>query len=482
MLLHTYKQSQIQRPLTTAHLAQTMTLLQLTGNELRQKIESELATNPALETFDSRVCPTCRRKLIGNASCPVCTRTNDGTSEEPIIFISPSTDFVFPASSYSHEEIITEEIHAEIDNLPKYIFRQIAPELTSNDRPIATHILNCLDEDGLLTVPIIEIAQYHHVRIGHVEDIIHLIQRANPIGAGSSTPREALLVQLRTLAETHEIPKLAPRIIEDGLGLLSKHAYNELSKQLGSSVDKVTEAVKFITDNLNPYPARAHWGNVHNDSNNSISYLQPDIIISFTKSSNKKRLIVEIIAPYTGYIRINPLFKKAILQAPEEKSAQWQSDLDQAILLIKCLQQRNNTIVRLMQHIIKLQRGYILHGDTYLKPMTRAAIAEKLGVHESTMSRAVSGKTIQLPNKHIIPLATMFDSSLPVRARIRSIIEKEKKPLSDSQISSRLAEQGISVARRTVAKYRSMEGILPARLRKNLVASLPNLINENAAI
>ena len=140
-------------------------------------------------------------------------------------------------------------------------------------------------------------------------------------------------------------------------------------------------------------------------------------------------------------------------------------DLEQAMLLIKCLQQRNNTMVRLMKYITSLQREYILNGELYLQSMTRAEIALELGVHESTISRAVSGKIVQLPNRRIIPLSLMFDRSLPVRAMIRDIITYERKPLNDSQISKILAEQGVDVARRTVAKYRSMEGILPARLR-----------------
>lgn len=122
-------------------------------------------------------------------------------------------------------------------------------------------------------------------------------------------------------------------------------------------------------------------------------------------------------------------------------------------------------MTRLMQRIVNLQRHFILHGDAYLLPITRAQLAIELEVHESTVSRAVSGKAVQLPNKRIVPLAKLFDRSLHVRTALREIISSETQPLSDTEIVEKLYQQGHAVARRTVAKYRAMEGILPARFR-----------------
>ena len=121
----------------------------------------------------------------------------------------------------------------------------------------------------------------------------------------------------------------------------------------------------------------------------------------------------------------------------------------------------------LLEQLVVLQKDYIVNGDKNMVPLTRAKIAEKLGLHESTISRAVSGKTIQLPNKKIVPLAIFFDRSLSLRTVIKEMIEHEDHPLSDSEIREKLEEYVISIARRTVAKYRSMEGILPAHLRSN---------------
>jgi RNA polymerase sigma-54 factor len=135
---------------------------------------------------------------------------------------------------------------------------------------------------------------------------------------------------------------------------------------------------------------------------------------------------------------------------------------------VKCLQQRNHTIQRLIQRVVTLQKDFIINGEKYLKPITRAYFSKELEVHESTISRAVANKTVQLPNKRIIPLASFFDRSLNVRTVLKTLIQDERNPLSDSELAEMLAKQGFSVARRTVAKYRAMEGILPAHLRQPL--------------
>ena len=168
-------------------------------------------------------------------------------------------------------------------------------------------------------------------------------------------------------------------------------------------------------------------------------------------------------------LRVNSLFRNALQDAPKENIEKWKDDLEQANLLIKCIQQRNNTIQRLMFFLVVLQRDFILKGDKFLQPITRAKVADELGVHESTISRAVSSKTVQLPNGKIIPLGQLFDRSLHIRAVIRQMVKTEKEILTDTQIASQLATQGHKIARRTVAKYRSMEGILPAHLRRNLL-------------
>ncbi len=463
MLLQT--QSHALRPLTTAHLAQTMTLLELTGEELRQKIEATLASNPALELMEETRCPHCHRILTGRSVCPSCSTPNKLNRDEPIVFVSPRRDFTTPRGQFSTDDLPSEEWTAALEDLPTYVMRQIAPELDPEDRGIAAHLLTSLNEDGLLSIPLFEIARYHHVPQSRVQDVQRLIQHAEPIGVGSSTPREALQVQLESLAETRAIPPLAARAIEQGLELLSRRAYSELSRLLHISTAQATQLATFISDNLNPFPGRAHWGDYHPGTDHISTYQNPDVIISQLTDEPNSPMIVEVVSPYAGSLRVNPLFRQALSQAPTEKAGEWQAELDEAVLLVKCLQQRNHTLVRLMRKLVTLQRRFVQMGDAYLLPVTRASLAIQLEVHESTISRAVSGKAVQLPNRKIVPLSKWFDRSLNIRTALMQIIAQEQKPLSDTQIAERLMQQGYPVARRTVAKYRSMEGILPARLR-----------------
>ncbi len=459
------KQAPSIRPLTTAHLAQTMTLLELNSDELRQKIEAELASNPALELADAARCPHCQRVLANPSPCPACNPPPYKLPDTPIVFVSPRQDYIFSGGGSLDEELPTDEWIAAVEDLPAYVLRQIAPELEEADRPLAAHILTSLDEDGLLPVPLHEIARYHHVPLSRVEKVLSLIQRAEPVGVGSPNPQAALLVQLEVLSETRPVPELATQAVQRGMSLLSRRAYAELGHLLNISADQATRIAAFISKNLNPYPARAHWGESQHSADTPQTYRNADILISRLLDRSDTPLVVEVIAPYAGALRVNPLFRQALSQAPSNKADAWQADLEDASLLVKCLQQRNHTLVRLMQRLVTIQRQFILEGDAYLTPLTRAQLAEELSVHESTISRAVANKAVQLPSNRIIPMAKLFDRSLHIRTALLQIIAEEKKPLSDTQIAKLLAAQGYPVARRTVAKYRAMEGILPARLR-----------------
>jgi RNA polymerase sigma-54 factor len=471
------------RPQTTAHLAQTMALLELTTLELHQKIEAELARNPALELIEELRCPTCHKVLHNNQPCPTCTSTMGASPDQPIVYLSSHEDFFTKPSSGSYpDDLPDDNLAPNREALPAYILRQIGPELAVDDRSIAVHILTSLDEDGLLAIRPIEVAMYYHVPLSRVETVMRLIQHADPLGVGSLTPQDALLIQLEVLRENRPVPALAEKAIQAGIELLSPHHLPELARALGIPLAQAREITRFISDNLNPFPARAHWGELPSSDTSQgqeNTYHFPDIIISRIAEDENTGLVVEIAMPFYGTLRVNPLFREALQQAPTDKSELWQGDLEQATLLVKCLQQRNHTIVRLMQRLVVIQRDFILHGDAYLTPITRADLAEELEVHESTMSRAVSDKAVQLPNRRIVPLSMFFDRSLHVRTALKQIIDQESETLSDSQIAVLLSDMGFPVARRTVAKYRSIEGILPAHLRNHVYKTHLTLPQHN---
>ncbi|MBN2501187.1 MAG: hypothetical protein JXB38_10445 [Anaerolineales bacterium] len=461
------------RPMTTAHLAQTMTLLSMTSVELAQKIEAELANNPALELVEERRCPSCGRVLRDPGPCPICSRPH-GDSSSPIVFVSARSDFYQPGAgpmSGHGQDLVPDEYMSASEDLPTYILRQIAPELQPTERNIAAHILTSLNEDGLLSIPIEEISHYQHVPAERVIEVVRLIQRADPLGCGSENVQQALLAQIEILSETRPVPELARAAIEQGFKHLSRRQYSELANILQISRSEAEGIAQFISDNLYPFPARAHWGDIrHGEESAPAVYHQPDIVISRLKSQTGSPLVVEILMPLYGTLQVNPAFQKEISRIHDELKEKWKLSLEQANLLIKCIQQRNNIVQRLLEYLAIHQRDFILNGDQYLKPLTRAQVAETLEVHESTISRAVSSKTAQLPSGRIVPLEMFFDRSLHIRATLRSIIAQENRALTDTQLANLLAKQGYPIARRTVAKYRAMEGILPANLRRTTPA------------
>jgi len=459
-------QYQVHKPLTTAHLAQTMTLLSLSAFELKQQIDSELASNPALEIIEERRCPHCKRVLPDNGVCPICSRPMNKNEDEPIVYVSPMEDFI-PRSDYVESDYPDEPMSAMTDDLTTYVIKQIAPELTKEQQLIAVHLLTNLDDDGFLSVNLMEVARYFHVPISTIEEVQKIIQLADPIGVGSKNPQQALLVQLEVISDSKPIPEYAYEIIKDFMDLMSKRQYSEIAKRLNVSIQRVEKIVEFISVNLNPFPARSHWGTVRNPSSSETNvYHRPDVMISFSDNEKKSQLIVEIVMPYSGTLQVSPLYKQTIKETDAELKDAMKGDLEKASLFVKCLQQRNHTMQRLMHELVKIQKSYLTKGEKFLKPITRASLAEELEVHESTISRAVSGKSVQLPNKKIVPLAAFFDRSLSARTILREIVSGETKPLSDTEIQKKLDERGIQVARRTVAKYRAMEGILPAHLRQ----------------
>jgi RNA polymerase sigma-54 factor len=452
---------------TSAHLAQTMTLLGLTSSELEQRIDSELANNPALELIDERRCPMCKRILSKTGNCPICSQPKEFNSDEPIVFISPREDFYTSNSTFSND-IPEDPFSYETVGLPTFVLRQVAPELSDEDKVIAAYILTNLDDDGFLTVKPIEIAKYYHRLLSEIENLIKKIQRCDPIGVCAANPKEAMLTQIEILSETMKVPELTRELVDKELQNLGHKQFSELAHKFDVKLSQIQQAVNFITENLNPFPARSHWGDLRNPNEvQSDLYHRPDVMIYHLNEDPRNPLVVEIIMPINGTLRVNPLFRKALADANNEKVEDWKQDIEKASLLIKCIQQRNNAMRMLLEKLVIQQKNFILTDEKNMLPLTRASLAIELDVHESTISRAVSGKTVQLPNKKIVPMSMFFDRSLSHRSVLKDIIESEAKPLSDTELQSLLAEKGINIARRTVAKYRTMEGILPAHLRQS---------------
>jgi RNA polymerase sigma-54 factor len=452
------------RPQATAHLAQTMSFLQLSTTELETTLLKEINENPALELVEELRCPNCGRKLR-QFPCPTCTVPKDDGG--PMVCLSPRDTPPFAA----RENDETESFEAQTpERLDEHILRQIGPALAREDRSLAAYILARLDEDGLLPESSAEIAVYNRVSLNRVEGVLSLIQHADPPGVGAQSPQASLLIQLDHLSEEMSSQTLAllRLILLNHFGALARHDYPSIARQLNVSRASLESAAHYIQRNLTPYPARAFWGEGKGLPTNDAALRSADVRISMYRTSSQTTdgpLMVEVFTPLSGWLRVSPDFKAALPECPETEREKWTAAVERAALVAKCVQQRNHTMRRLMEIIALEQRPFIIGGDGDLHPLTRAKIALQLGLHESTISRAVAGKTVALPDGRIVPLAKFFDRSLSVRDRVRQLVEAEHRPLTDDEIAVALARDGVQIARRTVAKYRNMLGILPANIR-----------------
>lgn len=456
------------RPQTTAHLAQTMSFLALSTTELEETLVQEIDANPALELIDELRCPECGKRLR-QLPCPSCVAPQ--AEGAPIVYLSPRAGGLASVDRQDDAEFPEPRTPERLD---EYVLKQVGPALSAEEHAVAAYILARLDDHGLLPESAAEVAVFTHAKLTAVEHVLALIQRADPPGLGACSPQESLLIQLECLADTApaDVISAAGSILQHHLADLGRMRYGPIAHALKIDRDTVLAAARFIQRNLTPYPARVHWGEGKGPAAVDEAALRnPDTTISLLDPAHGGPLLVEVFSPLAGWLRVNPEFKSALSECSAEDRERWTPAVERATLITKCVQQRNHTMRRLMEIIAAEQRAFILGGDGDLKPLTRAQIARQLGVHESTISRAVAAKCAALPDGRLVPLSKFFDRSLSVRDRVRHIIQAEARPLTDDAIAAALELQGLHVARRTVAKYRNMLGILPANARKRQARS-----------
>jgi RNA polymerase sigma-54 factor len=456
---------------TTAHIIQAMTLLKLNNQQLKEKIDSEI-DNPALIWTENSICPSCGKDLGGKRFCLSCAneiinKAND--FQDPVVMVSVPTDNSYETYAEGDYSDPYEEMNMAEETLPEFILKQITSDLVPEYRLLAAQILFSLDDDGFFTDNKLEIARYANRRISEVDEVLEIIRKCEPFGVGAKNPQHAVLIQLEMIGKEKPIDPLIKLIITSDWELLTQKKYKEISVKYNISIAKVKKLLLFINENFTPHPARTSWGDsrIHKPSP-TVRYSDPDVIINKQTHEGLERLFITIVAPTRRSLKIDPKFKLALKMISAENSAEYRGDLQKAQLLLKCISQRNNTIVQLMEKLAVLQRKFILEGEDHIKPLTQAALSKILDVNESTISRAVSSKTVQLPGGKIIPISNFFDKNLHIRREIRKIIAEETIPLNDTKLGIELERRGHKIARRTVAKYRSIDNIPPANKRKKI--------------
>lgn len=445
-------------------------ILSLSMAELRQAITLETSQNPALEVLDHETCAVCGEPLR-NGQCDSCSRddavtdsSNDDMDSIYENYAPPTrTSVMVEDEEFDPMTLIASE--ARTQDTVKADLHAVLPE---EDRAIADYLIDSLDDNGYLSVPLQTLVEELGVEYERAERVLLKLQEIAPAGVGARDLKECLLLQIAYLESEGETPEFVREIVEDHLDELGSHKYGYLARQLHTTPENIGSAREFIKNNLTPFPLQdSKTGRTWRSPSRSI-YVSPDVIIYYREG----KLSVEIVEGRQFELKLNPAYMQ--ISAQLEKNSSYFSReernhireyVSRTKLFISNVNQRRKTIYKIANSLVELQGDFILHGVRHLKPLTRATLAEHIGVHESTVSRATAGKFVMLPCHKVIPFSDFFTASLSVKDIIREMITQENGPLTDRQIGDRLRERGIRVARRTVAKYRAELGILPSTLR-----------------
>ncbi|MDR0565408.1 MAG: RNA polymerase factor sigma-54 [Azoarcus sp.] len=464
----------------TPQLQQSIKLLQLSTLELNQEVERYLLENPMLEReegFDPAYAGTPEPSSDPAAETAGATETYSESSpasgdDTPF---EPSTDWSNTGSGASSNEedddFDFQEVRAASTSLHEHLDTQIAlSQMSDRDRMLVRFVIEALDEDGYLHQSLEELFELLPPELGYEFDdltiALHHVQQLDPTGVGARTPQECLGLQLRALPPS-EVRNLAILIVEHHLEALADHNLTQL-RRLPGSEDKTLRAARDLIRSLDPHPgARYSAAETH--------YVLPDVTVRKIRGHWTAMLNAEAIPK----LRINRLYA-TLMQQHRKQAGDLPGQLQEARWLIKNIQQRFDTILRVSQAIVDQQRQFFDHGEVAMRPLTLREIADQLSLHESTVSRVTSQKYMATARgvyelkyffgSHVSTDTGGAASSTAIRALIRQFIDAEdkKKPLSDAKIAELLGQQGIQVARRTVVKYRTLLNIPPVSSRRTV--------------
>ena len=454
----------------TPQLQQSIRLLQLSTVELNQEIDRMLIENPALEREDAE---GGEHEALPQSQLQGGTSSSSAPAEPAPAETDWSADIASSWRGAPDDEEDGDRSFATPDTptLRDHLLSQLSlTKLDERDRAFVMVLIDALDEDGYLTQPLEEIAALlpPEAEAGMEELGIALrhLQHFEPAGVGARSPGECLCLQLRALPED-PVRQLALGIAERHLDLLASRDYTRLKNVTGAGEETLRAAQRLI-QSLNPRPG-ASFAKVE------ARYVIPDVSVKKVRNVWRASLNPDAMPR----LRINRLYAELAAGA-RAGGAGISSQLQEARWLIKNVQQRFDTILRVSQAIVERQRHFLEHGEVAMRPLVLREIAQTLSLHESTISRVTTQKYMATPRgtfelkyffgSHVATEAGGAASSTAIRALIKQLVSAEdaKAPLSDARISQILGEQGIVVARRTIAKYRESLQIPPVNQRKAL--------------
>lgn len=469
----------------TPQLQQAIRLLQLSSLELQVEIQEALETNPLLEVEED----------YDYDAPDTATRSNDDDSREISELENRDIPDDLPVDSqwedtfeHQHSGSLTSTGNSDGefdrdsqddsgDNLQQHLLWQMRlTPFTETEQAIATTIIDSIEDDGYLKCTLEDIQQslgeeFADIELDEIETVLHRIQHFDPVGVGARDLRECLLIQLRLYdtAALQHIDVLTD-LIDKHLDTLAKRDYALIKRSLKVSDDELTELVRSI-QLLNPRP-----GSLIQTDNTE--YIVPDV---YAKKING-RWRLSLNPDNAPRLQIAEHYAQLINRADSSaENTYLKNNLQEARWFLKSLQSRNETLIKVTEAIVERQKDFLDHGEEAMRPLVLADIAETVEMHESTISRVTTRKYLHTP-RGIFELKFFFSSHVgtesggecsatAIRAIIRKLVaaENPRKPLSDSKIADILGEEGINVARRTIAKYRETLSIPPSNERKRLV-------------
>ena len=463
----------------TPQLQQSIRLLQLSTLELNQELEQMLQDNPLLEREEDEAAkptddaPTHIAETNTEAQ-QVETTPRETVDTDPITAQDDSdwNDYS-PAGNNDDDNDYAEGSIASATLREHLINQLIVSPLTLRDRTLVAALIDDLDEAGLLSQPLADITaslqtEIEELEPEEVETALKHLQNMDPTGVGARDLAECLTLQLRALPEDTPTRDVAMRLTSHYLDLLAARDVGKLKKMLGID-DPTLRAARTLILSLNPRPGAAFGVD-------DIHYVIPDVHVRKAKGM----WIASLNTDAMPKLRVNRVYADILSRHRESGGGQLASQLQEARWLIKNVQQRFDTILRVSQAIVDRQKHFFEHGEVAMRPLVLREIADTVELHESTISRVTTQKFMMTP-RGLYELKYFFGShvatdnggacsSTAIRALIKQLIAAEngKKPLSDGQLAEVLSQQGIVVARRTVAKYRESMQIPPANMRRAL--------------
>ncbi len=466
-----------QQLIMTPQLQMAIKLLQLSRLELMDAIRQEMEENPTLEE-SQELAPKERLDEEPQAQVEPVEKTKEVTIDDKLSSDIDWSNYIDEYNSPGRVRLESEDREApqyeafisHKESLSDHLLWQLLMASPSpEEKRLGSLIIGNLNKDGYLQSSSEDLALQGNVTAEDIEEVLFLMQSFDPLGVCARDLKECLLLQANALGLKNT---LVTRIISDHIHHLENKNYKAICRALKVSMEEVIAAVNVIT-NMEPKPGRMF-------SEEEPQYITPDIYVYKAEDD----FIVVVNDDGLPKLRVNSFYKQAISHKNEVSGNARdyiQDKLRSAAWLIRSIHQRQKTIYKVMKSILKFQRDFFDKGITHLKPMVLRDVAEDIGMHESTISRVTTNKYAYTP-QGIFELKYFFNSSIrrvygeaiasaSVMAKIKRLIESEnpRKPHSDSKMAELLKSENIDIARRTVAKYREMMGVLPSSKRKRLI-------------